>query len=662
LNSALNNKKLQISFLIFAALLIFLGRQLDNGIQNFDDAYYAQKAKEILESGSLWLITYSGVPAFDNPPLPFWLTALAYSVFGVSTYSAIFSSALLGMGVILITYRMSLLLYKDNWVAFASAFVLLFPGLFVDASRRSMVDIPLAFFVTLAFYAFFKARDIKPWYLIFGLATACAILTKSVLGLFPLTIVGAFLIFSRQWRELINPWFLSGCMIAFLLGFSWHVINWQYYGQEFIDAHFGYLIFGRNFGEAKPFYFLGYAKDFYRNYWPWLPITLIGLTQFGKRGFREKDKVSLFLFLWPVLTFLVMSTGKNQVIRYLFMIFPALAIVNAKTISEWLGPDKKNQALAIMVGVIATTILFVNATSFRVKVSLDQQSKEVREIAPIINLNTTKNQRIGNYRLSEYNPRLTMLFYANRIVELSVIRDPEKLITALSSNPEKLWLTSLGEFSVLTAQYPDKIYLIHANKKYAFFTSMENRGNIRYDFSALRPSFIIAQKEFHTLVAVNSDKLINQDGGDINALPTSECQGAIKQLGLFITSWQADPAKTSPSLWVVLPPVNYYPHKNFPIDLYRNVANTCGIDKEFGWKGKTHNLRCSDQLQSFKGSVESLIAVSAVIPSEYPPSHPIWTKMEKGCRDNGLCEFQLESTRHVVMESYSKIEAACNMN
>ncbi|MGY8760797.1 MAG: ArnT family glycosyltransferase, partial [Nitrospinaceae bacterium] len=352
---------------------------MDNGIQNFDDAYYAQKAKEILESGSLWLITYSGIPAFDNPPMPFWLTAMAYSLFGVSTYSAIFSSALFGTGIIFITYRLSLLLYKDNWVAFGSAFVLLFPGLFVDASRRSMVDIPLAFFVVLAFYAFLKARDLKPWYLVFGLATACAILTKSVLGLFPLTIVGAFLIFSRQWREFINPWFVSGCLIALLLGFSWHLVNWQHYGQEFIDAHFGYLIVGRNFGEAKPFYFLGYAKDFYRNYWPWLPIALIGLAQFGKRGFKEKDRVSLFLFLWPVLTFLVMSTGKNQVIRYLFMMFPALAIINAKTISEWLGPDKKNQALAIMVGVIATTILFVNVTSFRVKVSLDQQTKEVRE-------------------------------------------------------------------------------------------------------------------------------------------------------------------------------------------------------------------------------------------------------------------------------------------
>ena len=661
MNSALNNKKLQISFLIFAALLIFLGRQLDNGLQNFDDAYYAQKAKELLDSGSFWFLTFTDIPAFDNAPLPFWFMALAYSLFGVSTYSAIFSSALFGTGIIIVTYRLSLLLFKDCWVAYASAFILLFPGIFLDASRRSMVDIPLAFFVTLAFYAFFKARDIKPWYLVFGLATACAILTKSILGLFPLAIVGVFLIVSRQWRELINPWFLSGCLIAFLLGFSWHIINWQHYGQEFVDVHFGYLIFNRNFGGAKPFYYLGYAKDFFRNYWPWLPFALIGLAQFGKRGFREKDRTSLLLFLWPVLTFLVMSTGKNQVIRYLFMMFPALAIITAKTISEWLGPDKKNQALAIMTGVIATTILFVNVTSFRVKVSLDQQSQEVRELAAIINLNTPENQRIGNYHLSPYNPRLTMLFYANRVTELSSTHDAGQLITALSSSPEKVWLSPIGQFRKLADQYPDKVYLIQANNKLSFFTAMENRKNIRYDFSNAS-SATESRKDTRMLAAGFFDKLINKDAGHNNAVPTPECQGAIKQLGAFITSWQADPVSTNASIWLILPPVSYTLHKKFPMDLYSNVVTACGIDKGFEWKEKAHNLRCTDQLQSLKGSVDTFTAATAAIPRDYPLSHPIWSKTEEECRNTGLCEFQLESTRYAVMNSYAKIKNACNMS
>ena len=488
LNSALNDKRLQVLFLIFSSLLIFLGRQFDTGIPNFDDAYYAQKAKEILDSGSFWLITYNGSPAFDNPPLPFWFTALVFSVFGVSSYSAIFSSALFATGIVLITYRLSLMLYKDNWIACASAFVLLFPGMFVDSSRRGMVDIPVAFFVTLAFYAFFKTREIKPWYLIFGLATAGAILSKSVLGLFPLAIVGTFFILSRQWREIFNPWFLSGCMIALLLGFSWHIINWLQFGQGFINAHFGSLIINRSFGGTKEtFYFLGYAKDFLKNYWPWLPFALIGLAQFGKQGFfKEKDKTSLLLFLWPVLTFLVMSTSKNQTLRYLFLMFPALAIITAKTISGWLGPDKKNLALGIMTGVIAVTILFVNATPFQVKVTLAQSSKEVRELAAVINLNTPANLAIGNYRLTPSNPRLAMRFYSNRAIEVSVTRDSEKLLLSLSSNPKKTWLTSITEFRKLVSQHPDKVYLIQANNKYAFFTSMENRENIKYDFSAMK--------------------------------------------------------------------------------------------------------------------------------------------------------------------------------
>ena len=654
----MNNKKLQITFLIFASLLIFLGRQLDNGIQNFDDAYYAQKGKEVLNPGPLWLITHTGIPAFDNPPIPFWSMALAFSVFGVSTYSAIFSSALFGTGTIFLTYRLSLLLYKDCWIAFASAFVLLFPGLFVDASRRSMVDIPLAFFVTLAFYAFFKARDQNPWYLIYGLATACAILTKSVLGLFPLTIIGIFLILSRQWREIINPWFLSGCLIALTLGFSWHFINWQNYGQGFIDVHFGYLIGNRNFGAANPFYFLGYAKDFYRNYWPWLPITLIGLAIFAKRGFKDKDRTSLLLFLWPMLTFLVMSTGKNQVIRYLFMMFPALAIINAKTISEWLKPDKKNVTLGIMTGVIAICILFVNVTFFRVKVSLDQQSKEVREISSIIKLNTTENQKIGNYYLSPYNPRITMMFYASRVIELNGIRDAENLTSFLSVNPGKVWLSPIEKFREFTNQHPGKAYLIKANSKYTFFTSMENRKNIRYDFSNTLPTLrTTVQKESSSL----DTSLLNNDGKHASI---TECQEAIKQLDPFITHDKHHTERPSVGLpiCITLPPACYTPHKKFPRDLYLNVVNTCGIGSALG--GRDYNTKCTEQLQSFKRSVDMLIIglEAANTPNRINTGTPYgWSESEANCINNGQCEFQLDSTRYAMVESYFKVKSACKI-
>ena len=177
----------------------------------------------------------------------------------------------------------------------------------------------------------------------------------------------------------------------------------------------------------------------------------------------------------------------------------------------------------------------------------------------------------------------------------------------------------------------------------------------------LPPASLINHKESHTLVTGIFGKSTIKDEGKNNEVPTPQCQEAIKQFGLFIASWDKGPQRRDHHFCWMLTEDCFYPHKKFPIDLYRNVANACAIDKSSAWEGKTHNLQCSDQLQSLNGSVDKLIAAVAVT-SHYPPSHPIWAETKEDCRNYGLCEFQLESTRHAVMTSYSKTWAACNMN
>ena len=463
-----------------------LGRQLDTGITNFDDAFYAQKAKEIYISGNLWIVTHGGTPSFENPPLPFWLMALAYGVFGISSFSAVFFSGLFGTGIVVLTYRLANHLYKDSWIAFTASLILLFPGIFIDSSRRAMVDIPLAFFVTLALFAFIKAKTYKPWYLLFGLATAGGILSKSVLGIFPLSIAFFHLVLSRQWKEIVNPLLVTGVLLALGLGFSWHLINWVEFGQTFTNSHFGVLIFNRGFGEnVHPYNFLGYTEDFLRNYWPWLPFALIGLYKFGKLGFIEKDENSLLLFLWPTLVFVVMSTSKNHTIRYVLMIFPALSIIVAKTFSDWLDSRRKDQMISSLTGFACITALFVNVTPFQAKVTLGESSKEVRQLASTIKLNVPENIKLGNFRLSMWNPKHAMLFYSDRNLE-NPITNTEELLKQLKNNPKKMWLSNSTEYKKLKSQKPDSSYLIQANSKYAFFTSSQNRDFVRYDFSNIK--------------------------------------------------------------------------------------------------------------------------------------------------------------------------------
>ncbi len=177
----------------------------------------------------------------------------------------------------------------------------------------------------------------------------------------------------------------------------------------------------------------------------------------------------------------------------------------------------------------------------------------------------------------------------------------------------------------------------------------------------LPPGSLIKQMESRTLVTGIFDKSTNKDEGKNNDVPTPECQRAINQLGLFITSWDKGPQRKDHHFCWMLTEDCFYPHKKFPVDLYRNIANACGIGKGPAWKGKTHNLQCSNQLQSLKESVDQLIA-AVTVTSHYPPSHHIWAETEEDCRDYGLCEFQLESTRRAVMISYSKARAGCNIN
>jgi 4-amino-4-deoxy-L-arabinose transferase-like glycosyltransferase len=481
----LSNRTFQVIFLVFSSLLTFLGRQLDRGITNFDGAYYAIKAREIFSSDSLWAVTWKGTAHFfDNPPLPFWITGLVYKVFGVSGYGAVFSSAIFGVLIVYLTYSLCNYLYKDNWTSFLAAFVLLFPGLFLDSSRRAMLDITLAFFVTASMYCLIKGLENRKFYLLYGLMAGCAVLTKSLLGFFPVVIGIVFMFWHGKFKKIFDPGFMVGVSIALVVGCSWYVVNWHLFGDLFIERHFRSAhmrLFPQDFFSNNPLYVFGYLKDMLRNYWPWFPVTVIGIFLFARRGLKEKDKQAMFLFLWVFIPFVIMSTSRNQTLRYLFMIFPAFGIITAHTLAGWLKDSQKEKALPWMIGVVMTIILVINVTPIQVKVSLNQNNHEVRDLAPFVHINTRPGEKIYNYGFTPWNPTQVLAFYSGRFLE-SPVKDAETLIQKLEENPGGTWLSPVSKFKELKNKFPGKLYLIYGNKKFAYFTSIRNRENVIYNF------------------------------------------------------------------------------------------------------------------------------------------------------------------------------------
>lgn len=484
------NKTFQVFFLVCSSLLLFLGRQLDRGITNFDDAYYGQKAKEIFSSESLWVVLWGGNPSFDNPPLPFWLTGMAYKIFGVSGYATVFSSAIFGVLIIYLTYSICSYLYKDNWTSFLAAFVLIFPGMFLDSSRRGMLDITLAFFITAAMFCLLKGLENRKYYFFYGLMTGCAMLTKSVLGLFPVIIGIVFLFWHGKFRKILDPIYLLSIALALIIGCSWYVVNWYMFEDDFVRGHLHQISLDRYFWSGGSLlYLFGYFKDMLKNYWPWLPFTAIGVFLFAKRGFKERDVSSMFLFLWASIPFVIMSTSRNQTLRYLFMAFPALGIITACTIASWLKDSQKEKALPWMIGIVMTIVLVVNVTPIQVKVSLNQNSPNVKDIAPYVRINTKPGEQIFNYGFSQWNPTQALAFYSDRFLGYPV-KDLEVLIQKLKENPSGTWLSPVLKFRDLQKKIPGELYLIYGNQRFAYFTPMKNRENVIYDFSSAKLPFV----------------------------------------------------------------------------------------------------------------------------------------------------------------------------
>jgi hypothetical protein len=298
------------------------------------------------------------------------------------------------------------------------------------------------------------------------------------------------LLLTRQWKTLVNPNFIGGVVIALGFGSTWHLINWLEYGNQFVSHHFGWIIWERfAYGDsavpnAGPFYFLGYLKDFFENYWPWLPFAIAGCWLFGKKGLRENSDRHLLVVLWVGVILVVLSISNAQYFRYTLPVFPALAIIVSKTLSSWLRPVWKGRILPWLMGAVVFTALVINVTPIELKqaTSLRRNSWEVRLLASAIRLNTPGKAVLGNYKLPLWNPRNSILFYSDRWLA-DPVGQPEQVMASFEKNFQATWLTRIGQFKKLDSQFSGKLYLIQSQGPYAYFTSMQNRDQIRYDFS-----------------------------------------------------------------------------------------------------------------------------------------------------------------------------------
>ena len=362
--------------LILLSLLTFflgLGRQ---AISDSDEGFYAEAAREMVETGD-WLTPYFNYEQrWQKPILYYWLTAGTYVVAGPTELAARFWSALSGLGLVLLTFAAARRATgRDDAAWLAGSIVATCCGYFAMA-RLALPDLPLAFFITLGIWA-----ALEQWWIVAGLAAALGFLTKGPVAL----AIPAIVLIPIWWRErrtrpLRLPDVLLAAVVFLAIGLPWYAAMTFQHGSAYLQSFFLSDNLERfatdRFNEPRSIWF--YAPILIGGLLPWSMYLLVlpwrSVTQVVRRARRlTDDEWRLLVWAFVPLIFFTISIGKQP--RYILPVLPPLAILLARSIVRRIAPaegvasgfSRKEPGLAVATWLTATLYLVLAVVLYRAR-------------------------------------------------------------------------------------------------------------------------------------------------------------------------------------------------------------------------------------------------------------------------------------------------------
>jgi 4-amino-4-deoxy-L-arabinose transferase-like glycosyltransferase len=376
-------------------VISFVGGLGRGAIADNDEAFYAESAREMVESGDWLTPHFNYEPRFQKPALYYWVTAALFAVGGPDEFSARLFAALAGVGLVVVTIACGRRWYDESVGLLAGAIAATSFGYFALA-RMSLPDLPLAFFVTCSIWTAFVAtlereRNPRQWLLYAATAAALGFLVKGPLAVvLPVVVVVPILLMERRsFNVSFSDMVLAG--LLFLgIAVPWYGAMWAQHGTDYLTGFFIGDNFERfatdRFNDPRPWWF--YLPIAAGGLLPWTPLALTWfgpILQFLTRR-RDIGTLDLRLLLWAALplVFFTLSVGKQP--RYILPILPPLAILLASSViertSEWRSLDgarrrpRPNGAVVtgcLMGGLLLVALagllyraqpLFLNVSSF----------------------------------------------------------------------------------------------------------------------------------------------------------------------------------------------------------------------------------------------------------------------------------------------------------
>jgi 4-amino-4-deoxy-L-arabinose transferase-like glycosyltransferase len=229
--------------IIFAA--VYLGSVFSPPLLDDADSTHAEAAREMLATGDYVTLHVNGIRYLEKAPLPYWLVAGSYGLFGVNEFAARLPTALAVLLLGWLGMAWGERAFGERTGTYAGLFVLTCAGVYLF-TRIFIPDVLLSLLIAASLYFLLTALELRPavwrWYA----GYACVALAVLAKGLVALVFVGMpafiYLAITGEWRRWREFRLLSGLALFFAIAAPWHILaglrNHGFFWFYFVNEHF----------------------------------------------------------------------------------------------------------------------------------------------------------------------------------------------------------------------------------------------------------------------------------------------------------------------------------------------------------------------------------------------------------------------------------------
>ena len=362
---------------------VYLGSVFTPPLLDDADSTHAEAAREMFVSGDYVTLHVNGVRYLEKAPLPYWLVAICYHLFGVNEFATRLPMAL-AVGLLgLLAVVWGKRAFDERTGIYAGLFVYTAAGVFLF-TRVFIPDVLLSLLIAASLYFFLSAlesqTDIWRWFAGYA-CMALGVLTKGLIALaFPGGAAVLYLAMTGEWRRWREFRLFSGTALFLLIAAPWHILA----GLRNTGGQNGHGFFWFYFVNEHFLRFLGrrYPRDYnklpWALYWslhlvwlfPWslyLPAAVrsaIDLRKSPSRtDFSSRTRLMCWILAGLILIFFAISTNQEY---YTFPAYFPLLMLLADGIahcekSNCESPTRKGW-LRVSAGVLAVIGLAAGVT------------------------------------------------------------------------------------------------------------------------------------------------------------------------------------------------------------------------------------------------------------------------------------------------------------